>query len=108
MTFLLAAIANVPFLFLEMWSGRVIQLSPNSMAGLIYVMIFPSLVAYLFYNRGIELIGANRGGAFLHIVPLFGAVMAVVFLGEKLEIFHIIGFAAIICGVVMTTKKPVS
>ncbi len=106
MTFLLAALANVPFLFVEMWYGRTLQLSPNSTAGLIYMMIFPSLVAYLFYNRGIELIGANRGGAFLHVVPLFGAIMAVVFLGENLEIFHIIGFIAIICGVVMTTKKP--
>jgi len=105
-TFFLAALANLPFLFLEMWSGRYVQLSPQSLGGLFYVIVFPSLIAYLFYNRGIELIGANRGGAFLHVVPLFGAVMAVLFLGEKLEIFHIIGFATIIAGVVMTTKKP--
>lgn len=105
-TFLLAALANLPFMFLEMWSGRTIHISPHSAAGLVYVMVFPSLVAYLFYNRGVSLIGANRAGAFLHIVPLFGAVMAVFFLGETLEIFHVFGFIAIISGVFMTTKKP--
>ncbi len=105
-TFFLAIFVNLPFLFLEMWSGRYLQLSPQSLGGLFYVIVFPSLIAYLFYNRGIELIGANRGGAFLHVVPLFGAVMAMLFLGEKLEIFHIIGFITIIAGVVMTTKKP--
>ncbi len=105
-TFFLAIFANLPFLFWEMWSGRYVQLSPQSLGGLLYVIVFPSLIAYLFYNRGIELIGANRGGAFLHVVPLFGAVMAVLFLGEKLEFFHIIGFATIIAGVVMTTRKP--
>jgi len=106
MSFLLAAIANMPFMLLEMWAGRSVQLSPQSIGGLIYVIIFPSLVAYLFYNRGIELIGANRGGAFLHVVPLFGALMAVFFLGERLEFFHIIGFVTIISGVIMTTRKP--
>ncbi len=105
-TFFLAIFANLPFLFLEMWSGRYVQLSPQSLGGLFYVIVFPSLIAYLFYNRGIELIGANRGGAFLHVVPLFGAVMAVLFLGERLQFFHIIGFATIIAGVVMTTRKP--
>jgi drug/metabolite transporter (DMT)-like permease len=108
MSFLLAAIANMPFMLLEMWAGRNVQLSPQSISGLIYVIIFPSLIAYLFYNRGIELIGANRGGAFLHVVPLFGALMAVFFLGERLEPFHIMGFVAIITGVVMTTRKPSS
>ena len=106
MTFLLAALVNVPFLFMEMSAGRTLQLSWQSIGGLIYVMVFPSLVAYLFYNRGIELIGPNRGGAFLHIVPLFGAIMAVLFLGEKLELFHILGFITIISGVIMTTRKP--
>jgi len=106
MTFLLAAIVNAPFMLVEIWSGRIIQISSQSMAGLLYVIIFPSLVAYLFYNRGIELIGANRGGAFLHVVPLFGAAMAVFFLGEKLQVFHILGFITIIAGVVMTTRRP--
>lgn len=106
-TFLLAAVANIPFLFLEMmWSGRYVHLSPQSTAGLLYVMVFPSIIAYLFYNRGVELIGANRGGAFLHLVPLFGAVLAVTFLGEELQTFHIAGFLTILCGVAMTTKKP--
>jgi len=108
MTFILAALANTPFLLLELWSGRIIHLSSNSAAGLLYVMIFPSIIGYLFYNRGIKLIGANRGGAFLHLVPVFGAIMAVLFLGETLENFHIIGFLAIITGVIMTTKKPAS
>ena len=52
-----------------------------------YICIFPSLLGYLFLNRGIELIGANRAAPFMHLVPVFGSVLAIVLLGERFEVF---------------------
>jgi drug/metabolite transporter (DMT)-like permease len=63
---------------------------------LIYVVIFPSTLAYLFLNRGIALIGPNRAAPFFHVVPVLGSIMAIVFLGEHPQAFHIIGFAMVL------------
>ena len=52
---------------------------------MVYVVVFPSIIAYLFFNRGVELIGANRAGPFLHLIPVFGSVVAFFFLGERPE-----------------------
>ena len=52
-------------------------------------MIFPSTLAYLFFNRGIALIGPNRASPFLHLVPVFGSAMAILLLGEQPRLFHL-------------------
>jgi drug/metabolite transporter (DMT)-like permease len=70
-----------------------------------YVSIFPSLVAYLSWNRGVELIGPNRAGALLHLIALYSAVLAGVFLGERLAGFHVVGFALILAGVTLAARK---
>ncbi len=105
-TFLIGVVTNTPFFMWEMWTGRYIHLSTGSISALLYVAIFPSILAYICYNRGVQLIGSNRAGAFLHVVPLFGALLAVLTLGEKLELFHLAGFVLIISGVILTTRKP--
>ena len=58
-------------------------------ATLSYVVIFPSTLAYLFFNRGIALIGPNRAAPFLHLVPVFGSAMAILLLGEQPRLFHL-------------------
>ena len=68
--------------------------------------MFPSTVAYLCFNRGVHLIGANRAAPFFHVVPLFGSVMAMVFLGERPQLFHFIGFALVLTGVFVASRKP--
>ena len=50
---------------------------------LFYVAVFPSTLAYLCFNRGVQLIGANRAAPFFHLVPVFGSAMAIIFLGER-------------------------
>lgn len=57
----------------------------------LYVAIFPSVVSYYFWHRGIKEIGANKTGQFTHLMPLFGAILAYIFLGERLHAFHIVG-----------------
>lgn len=69
-----------------------------------YVGIFPSIVSYLCYNRGVELIGANRAGLFLYLMPIFGSAMAVVFLGESFEWLHGAGVRLIPSGLFMASK----
>ena len=59
----------------------------ESLSSFAYVCVFPSLLGYLFLNRGIELIGANRAAPFIHLVPVFGSVLAIVLLGERFELY---------------------
>jgi drug/metabolite transporter (DMT)-like permease len=70
-----------------------------------YVALFPSIIAYLCFNRGVQLIGANRAAPFFHLVPVFGSVMAIVFLGEQPQLFHLIGFALVLTGVYVASRK---
>jgi drug/metabolite transporter (DMT)-like permease len=51
------------------------------------------------------LIGANRAAPFFHMVPLFGSVMAMAFLGERPQLFHFIGFALVLSGVFVASRK---
>ncbi|MFC3126768.1 DMT family transporter [Pseudoroseomonas globiformis] len=69
-----------------------------------YLALFPSLLAYLFFNRGVELIGANRAGQFIHLLPLFGSLMAVGLLGEALHGFHLAGLALIGAGILLAMR----
>ena len=59
------------------------QLDAINLASLVYVAVFPSTLAYLCFNRGVQLIGADRAAPFFHVVPVFGSAMAIVFLGER-------------------------
>ena len=99
------AIFLVPFLIWELLTQPLMQLTmPNALA-LLYVMLFPSTLAYLCYNRGVHLIGANRSAPFLHLVPVFGAVMAIFLLGETPQLFHVVGFVLVIVGVIVAARK---
>jgi drug/metabolite transporter (DMT)-like permease len=83
----------------------VMALNTTNLLSLFYVAVFPSTVAYLCWNRGIHLIGANRAAPFFHMVPLFGSVMAMIFLGEHPQLFHIVGFALVLTGVFVASRK---
>ena len=75
------------------------------MATLAYVVIFPSTLAYLFFNRGLALIGPNRAAPFFHLVPVFGSAMAILLLGEQLRLFHLVGYALVLAGVVIASRR---
>jgi drug/metabolite transporter (DMT)-like permease len=95
----------LPAVGLEIASGRTIVFDRESVASFVYVCVFPSLLGYLFLNRGIELIGANRAAPFMHLVPVFGSVLAIVLLGEHFRLFHAIGYALVLAGITIATKK---
>jgi drug/metabolite transporter (DMT)-like permease len=99
------AVLLLPFLAWEIYSGRTIVFDATTVATFAYVCIFPSLLGYLFLNRGIELIGANRAAPFVHLVPVFGSVLAIVVLGEPLQLYQAIGYALVFAGITVATRK---
>ena len=96
----------IPLVILELLWRPAIQLDIANLLTVLYVAIFPSTIAYLCFNRGVALIGANRAAPFFHVVPVFGAVMAIVFLGERPQAFHLIGFALVLMGVFVASRQP--
>lgn len=70
----------------------------------LYVSIFASIVSFIFWNKGVEIIGANKTGQFTHLMPIFGSILAYIFLGEVLEVYHIVGGLIIAFGIYLTQK----
>ena len=68
--------------------------------------MFPSFIAYLFFNRGVELIGAGPAGQSMHLMPLFGSILAVLFLGEHFHIYHAAGISLIAAGILLASLRP--
>src|SRR5258706_2798071 len=105
-TFGCGAACLIPLLIWELYARPMMQLDTANLLALFYVAVFPSTLAYLCFNRGVQLIGANRAAPFFHVVPGFGSAMAIVFLGERPQLFHIIGFALVLTGVFVASRKP--
>ncbi|HUP28866.1 MAG TPA: DMT family transporter [Usitatibacter sp.] len=97
---LLLPLAAFEMLFLQ---GRV-ELSMATVSAMLYVGIFPSFVGYVFWNRGVAEVGPNVAGIFVHLMPAFGALLAWLFLDERIYMFHIIGIALILAGIALTTR----
>jgi drug/metabolite transporter (DMT)-like permease len=104
-TFFVASAVNLVPFALEHLFVRQIQPTVEALIGIAYVSTLPSIVAQIFFIRGVELIGANRAGAFMNFIPMFGAVLAVLILGETLYLFHLAGFALILAGVTLASRS---
>jgi drug/metabolite transporter (DMT)-like permease len=105
-TFGCGAACLIPLLIWELFARPVMALDVTNFLTLFYVAVFPSTLAYLCFNRGVQLIGANRAAPFFHVVPVFGSIMAIVFLGERPQLFHFVGFALVLTGVFVASRKP--
>jgi drug/metabolite transporter (DMT)-like permease len=101
---LASALFVLPFAVWEFAIGRRLLLEPLTVFAVVYAALVTSLLAYVAWNRGIELVGAPRASAFLHTIPLFAAVFATSLLGERLYPFHVVGFALILAGVTLAAR----
>jgi drug/metabolite transporter (DMT)-like permease len=99
------ALINVPFALWEASRGYTISFDTETLLTLGYVILFPSVFAYLCYNRGVALIGANRSAPFYHLIPVFGSVLAIAFLGEEPKLFHLVGYALVLLGVFIAARR---
>ncbi len=89
----------------EMAQGRHINVTPGSLASLAYVGIFPSFLGYIFYNRGVADIGANKASLFIHLMPVFGTILSAIFLAEIPHGYHYLGIGLIFTGIWLTMRK---
>lgn len=101
----LGGLLLTPFVAIEIAEGRYPIWDWPAFATLAYIMVLPSLVAYLFYNRGVELIGPNRAAPFYHLIPIFGSALAILFLGERPYFYHAIGYALVLVGIFIATAS---
>ncbi|MCC6068034.1 DMT family transporter [Ferrovum sp. PN-J185] len=82
--------------------NHTLHFSPNTIIGLIYMGIFPGYLSYVFYNRGVAEIGPGKASLFIHLMPVFGTLLAFIFLHESVHLYHALGIVLIMAGIVLT------
>ncbi|HRD66396.1 MAG TPA: DMT family transporter [Candidatus Competibacter sp.] len=102
-TMMLGMVVLVPLYGWDLIHGRTVAITGTTVASVLYLALFPSILAYIFWNRAVAELGANRTGQFLHLMPAFGAILAMLFLGERLYGFHFIGIILISLGIWLAT-----
>jgi drug/metabolite transporter (DMT)-like permease len=102
-TMVIGVIVLTPLYGWDLAHDRVFSLNVATVGSILYLALFPSILAYIFWNRAVAELGANRAGQFLHLMPVFGAVLSMIFLGERLRAFHGAGIALIALGIWLAT-----
>jgi drug/metabolite transporter (DMT)-like permease len=103
---LISAILTLPFFAAEhFWWGFRLQATPLTAFAIVFVAIVATIGAIGLWNRGVELIGANRSGIFLHLIPVYTALLTGVLLGEPLMGYHVVGFVLILAGVWCAARR---
>jgi len=103
----LGTLVLLPLFLINPFNEAPLTWNNEMIKALAYIAIFPSIVSYLAWNYGMQKLGASLGGQFIHLMPLFGALMAVVFLGEQIQLYHLIGGACIALGLWLSMQKKV-
>jgi len=92
-------LTGLPAYFVDYATGGRFEPTWGSVLGTLYLGLFPSVICYVMWNRGVAEVGPARAGVYLHLIPLFGALMAVALLGEELRFYHLVGIALILLGI---------
>jgi drug/metabolite transporter (DMT)-like permease len=100
----LGVVTLLPFYVWELIRVGAVTITPKVLCGVAYVAVFPSIVAYLCWNKGVALIGPSKTGIFINLVPVFTAVLAIPFLKEPLKLYHLIGMAFIFSGMILFNR----
>ena len=95
----------LPFYIGEATFGRPMIWTWPSVAALVAVGLFSSVLAYIFWNRGVDQVGAPVAGLFVHLMPMFGIVLAWLVLDERMHAFHLVGIVLILTGIMITSRK---
>lgn len=103
---LLGLLITSPVLFWEYSTSGSFQLTPETVAIIIYVGIFPSLLAYLFWNYGVSILGPNTAVVFMYLIPVFTAILSVLLTDETLRWFHIAGQGLVFAGFYFAVLRP--
>lgn len=95
----------LPMMLFEMafFEGHA-EFTLATVGAMLYVGLFPSFLGYIFWNRGVAEVGSNVAGIFVHLMPVFGSLLAWMFLGEQIRLHHFAGIALILAGIALTTR----
>lgn len=102
---LLGMLPMLPLYALDLAAGARFELAWGPVLGVLYLGVFPSVLCYQMWGKGVVALGAARSGVYLQLVPLFGAALATLFLGERLQVYHLVGFALILTGITLTSRR---
>jgi drug/metabolite transporter (DMT)-like permease len=94
----------IPAYIMEILLGSKLNVNIPFILTLGYVVLFPGLASFFFWIKGIKIIGANRAGIFLHLMPIFSALLAIIIFNEKFMTFHLIGAMFIFIGIMLSSK----
>ena len=97
----------IPVYFIEYNMGYVIKLEKPFILILSYVVLFPGLASFILWIKGISLIGVNRSGVFLHLMPILSAIMAMIIFDEKFMFYHILGAIFILTGILLSNRTTI-
>ena len=97
----------IPFYFIDINIGNEIKFDLPFFLILTYVVFFPGLISFFLWIKGVGLIGANRAGVYLHLMPILGAIMAVIIFDEKIMFYHFVGAIFIISGIFLSNRKKI-
>ena len=95
----------IPQFFYEKLIGLEVTYNKAFFLILFYVVVFPAIAAYYCWQKGIEIIGPNRASMFIQLMPLFSAIMAIIFFEEIFELYHFVGAIFILSGIYLSNKK---
>mgnify|MGYP001248949541 FL=1 len=95
----------LPAYLTELYLGYRANIHLPFVLTLTYVVLFPGLASFIFWIKGISIIGSNRAGIFLHLMPIFSTILAIIIFKEKFMIYHLIGAVLIIAGIISSSKK---
>ena len=98
-----------PFYFFESLNNSFLPKDTNEILMISYVAIFASITSFFAWNKGVAIVGANKASLFLHLIPVFSSIWAIIFLGEKFSLFHLLGTSFIIFGILISNinKKKI-
>ncbi len=99
-----AFVTSVPLMIWEIATGGFIWPTAAGLATLVYVALGVAFVSQIFFMRGVELIGPGRAGVFVNLVPVFGAIMAVVLLGESFAAYHVVALMLVVGGIAIAQR----
>jgi len=95
----------IPIYILEIYLGNPLIVHKPFILTLTYVVLLPGLASFFFWIKGISIIGANRAGVFLHLMPIFGSLMAIILFDEKFMLYHFLGAIFIIAGIILSNRN---
>lgn len=105
--FVAGAVASLPGVAAEMLAGTAVWPRGGTAWGVIaFVTVFPSLLAQAFFIRGNEVLGSNAAGLFLNLIPIMGALLSILLLGERFQLFHAAALALVLGGIALAQRQP--